>query len=125
MHPSLKIEGITKEKVLRLSLNKSAFDVTGTLEKPFELRNKSKWIESRLFVIKNGLIQKRKTFNYVLFINGYGDNRPWKLIEFKSLGSVNKEVVWKFSNGLIFNQKPGGYIINLGKIIATSESPIN
>jgi len=93
--------------VLTLTLSSAAFEITGTEEKPYELRHFSNWIASRL----------QKQYDYVLLINGYGHHRPWKLIEFVGVevpteGYCKK---YQFSNGLVFNLYIGDYIIKLGE----------
>ena len=109
--------------ILKLSVTKEAFDITGTFEKPFELRNHSEWIESRL--VEKHLFGMRKQpvsivykhYDYVLLTNGYGALRPWKLFEFKKVSPVLHPIHWMFSNGLTFYQKSGDYIIRLGRTI--------
>lgn len=113
LHPALNIAGINGCRLLRLSLTREAFDITGTNEKPFELRNKGKWIDSRLFIKSCP-----KDYDYVLLINGYGNDKPWKLFEFIKVDFTKHPIHWRFSNGLTFYQKTGDYIIRLGKTVA-------
>lgn len=54
-HPALNIAEVSGCRLLRLSLTKEAFEITGTDEKPFELRNKGKWIDSRFPLTVNRL----------------------------------------------------------------------
>ena len=118
LHPALNIAGVSGCRLLRLSLTKEAFEITGTDEKPFELRNKGKWIDSRLFIMNNDLMEGwPKDYDYVLLINGYGNDRPWKLFEFQKVDFTKHPIHWSFSNGLTFYQQTGDYIIRLGKMI--------
>lgn len=98
-------------RVLRLTLEKSAWDITGTEEKPFELRKKGDWIESRLFK-PNG---EPKEYDYVLLINGYKASAPSKIFEFKRVNILSVIDRWRFSNGLTFKTEPGDYCIILGE----------
>ena len=99
-------------RVLRLTLEKKAWDITGTIHKPFELRSKSEWIESRILK-PNG---EFKEFDYVLLINGYSPKSPLKIFEFRGIEVlILDNRIWYFNNGLHFITKTGDYKINLGK----------
>lgn len=98
--------------ILRLTLEKRAFEITGTEEKPFEIRNAGPWIESRIF-LKDGNI---KDIWHVDLYNGYGDV-PYKRYEFKGLEVFYIPIEYKFSNGLVFKAARKHYKIHLGQLL--------
>lgn len=103
-------------KVLTLTLKKEPFEVMITGEKNFEIRCKSKWINSRL-LNKDGT--KRK-YDAVLFKNGYSHDKPYFIAEFKGFDII-KTLNQTFSNGFNLNFDDERWIIYLGKIIQKSK----
>jgi hypothetical protein len=59
-------------RTLFLTLNKKAFDIMVTGEKKIEYRDPSPWILSRL----------SKDYDFVKFVNGYGDDRPYFIAKY-------------------------------------------
>lgn len=108
---------LKNKNILRLTLNKKAFEITGTEEKPFELRKYSYWIKSR---ICNYYFDEFYYFHYVLFVNGYG-KRPFKLFKFESIEKIKENKTHEFSNGLTFEVFPGDYKILLGELVASGD----
>lgn len=98
-------------KVLFLVLSQVAFDITGTREKPFELRNDSKWIRSRLFN-KDGSLRE---YDVVVFQNGYRAKAEVKTFKFLRTEILRGRKNWRFSNDLKFSTKPGDYKILLDR----------
>ncbi|MDC1114076.1 hypothetical protein OAS65_01695 [Methylophilaceae bacterium] len=94
-------------KQLFLVLKKLPFEATLSGDKKIEYRRKSDWIKSRLI---------DKNYNYVKFTHGYGNDKPFIILEYKgwSLAEKQKKI---FSNGLIVDVARGDYEIYLGKII--------
>jgi hypothetical protein len=104
------------KKVLRLTLSKTYFAMTGEPDKMFEIRTPSRWIQSRLYQKdqKTGNVVKR-SYDFVLLINGYGPNRPWKLCTFigffKSYHAINVQL----SENLHYYAPINSYVIGLGR----------
>lgn len=96
-------------KILHLTLQKKPFEVTLSGEKKIEYRQKSNWIESRLF---------DKEYDLVKFVNGYGAHLPFMIFEFLRWEEA-RPAIHSFSNGLVVNVKKGDYAIYLGKLIET------
>jgi hypothetical protein len=103
-------------KVLYLTLKKAPFEVMVTGEKNFEIREKGKWINSRLFW-PNG---SNRHYDAVKFTNGYGLNRPYFIAEYKSFRQLIRANA-TFSNGLQLKIINGDnfWVIDLGKILET------
>ena len=101
------------KKILKLTLCKSPFDVMATGEKTFEFR-KPTIGNKRLLFDKNGNPRK---YDLVLFRNGYGNQRPFFLVEFISVEISINYARFTYSNGLNVEIEPGDYIISLGKLI--------
>jgi len=95
-------------KTLHLTLSKKPFEVMLSGEKQIEIRNPSDWIKSRL---------KKKDYDVVKFVNGYGSDRPYFITEYKGyyISEEFKDV--NYSNGLMVTISEGDYIIKLGDII--------
>ncbi|MDM1045891.1 hypothetical protein HX004_14120 [Myroides sp. 1354] len=105
---------LTGKRVLRLTLSKKPFEVMVTGEKDFEHRKKGKWIESRLFDKKGN----KRDYDLVLFFNGYGNDKPYFIVEYKGFEVYDKCVsLMSFYNGLTVDARIGDYIIQLGKIL--------
>lgn len=118
-HPIYEFTGMKSKRILFLNLTKEAYEITGTEEKRFELRNKSKWIESRLFIkSEDSNILYEKKYDYVLFIEGYGHDKQFKLMKFINTEIIKKSKKYKFSNGLEFKVEKGDFKINVGKLTA-------
>lgn len=96
-----------KSTTLFLTLKKLQFEVTSSGEKNIEYRKAGKWILSRLI---------NKDYEYVKFTNGYGQDRPYFICEFKGW-SYAKPGVFNFSNGLVVNVDERYVEISLGNII--------
>lgn len=96
-------------KILKLSVKEPWFSLMYSNEKPYELREKGKWIESRLFY-KEG--NKRK-YDLVEFTNGYGGHRPCFISEFYGFIDVPSEYQI-FKNGTILDWDKPSYKIDFG-----------
>lgn len=119
-HPIYNIPGMNRKKILVLTLKNDAFEITGTIEKKFELRTKTDWITSRLFVkSKDTFILYPKIYDYVLLINGYSNKSPFKLMKFINTEIVEESKIYSFSNKLQFKVLKNDYKINLGNITIT------
>ena len=101
------------KKILKLTLYKTSFDVMATGEKHFEFR-KPTIGNKRLLFDKNG---NQRKYDLVLFRNGYGNQRPFFLVEFISVEISINYACFTYSNGLNVEIEPGDYIISLGKLI--------
>ena len=97
-----------KKKYLFLTLKKKQFEVTLSGEKNIEYRHFSDWIKSRLI---------NKDYDFIKFVNGYGNDKPYMIIEYKGYTEIKKHQTFSFSNGLNVNVKGGDYAINLGRIV--------
>ena len=85
--------------------------VTG--EKDVEFRNQSQWIKSRVFN-KDGTI---KQYDAVKFINGYGNDKPYFIAEFKTVNRSPFDDYMQHYNGLHFMVRKGDIKIFLGRIL--------
>ena len=97
-----------KKKILHLTLKKKPFELTFSGEKKVEYRVNSKWILSRLV---------DKNYDCIKFVNGYGNDKPFMIVEFLGWGFISKEMLIEFSNGFEVKVKPNDLFISLGKII--------
>lgn len=109
------------KEVLCLPLKKGPFDVMITGEKNQEFR-KSKgtgWIETRLYsnFSQDGEPLEGRVYGYVLFRNGYGDDKPYFICEYKGFYVAPEDFVKTYSNGFRVEVKKGDFIIRLGKIV--------
>jgi len=95
---------------LYLTLKKPQFKITLSGEKKIEYRRSSQWIVSRLV---------NKKYDLIKFVNGYGKDKPFFIVELKGYKIIRKQEQHLFSNGLIVEVKLGDYAIKLGKIIET------
>lgn len=88
-------------------------------EKKVEFREKSKWIESRLFK-KNG---EKRVYDRVRFVNGYDSTRPRFSVSFKGFKLEPNGVHETYSNGLVVDLrgKPT-YVISLGNDIRVEKA---
>lgn len=99
-------------KLLHLTLKKAPFEVMVTGEKKFEVREKGKWINSRLFEADGRV----KHYDAIKFTNGYGKNRPYFIAKYRDL-DLCSEVHKEFSNGLKIDIDRPVWVIYLGEII--------
>lgn len=101
-------------RTLHLTLHAKAFEVMVTGEKDKEFRVNSKWITSRL-IDKDG---NPKKYDEVIFVNGYGPDKPRFKAEYKGFKRVLIPKVYKYSNGLeVKDLKFDDFEIKLGKIL--------
>lgn len=98
------------QNILYLTLKKPQFKVTLSGEKRIEYRRSSQWITSRLL---------SKNYDLIRFVNGYGNDKPYFIVEFKGYEIMKKNEQHLFSNGLVVEVKIGDYAITLGKVIET------
>lgn len=98
------------QNILYLTLKKPQFKVTLSGEKRIEYRRSSQWITSRLL---------SKNYDLIRFVNGYGNDKPYFIVEFKGYEIMKKNEQHLFSNGLVVEVKIGDYAIKLGKVIET------
>jgi hypothetical protein len=70
----------------------------------------SKWILSRL---------EGKDYDFVRFVNGYGNNRPYFVAMFECWLQSESECHFDYSNGLRVDVKKGTVLIFLGDIVET------
>lgn len=95
-------------RILYLSLKKQPFDVMVTGEKNKEFRSQSEWILSRL---------RGKMYDYVKFVNGYGNDKPYFICEYKGWKINDTNFRGIYSNGFEVMVDVGAIIIQLGKIV--------
>ena len=95
------------KKTIPLSVKKIWFDLMLSQKKTIEYRKCSQWIKSRLL---------NKDYDYVKFINGYGNDRPYFICEFLRYEISNKNYSVFFDENKVDVSK-GDYLIHLGKII--------
>ena len=79
--------------------------VEGT--KTQEYRKPSNWIKSRL---------EKKEYQFIKFVNGYGNDKPFFVCEYKGYKIAEKSQIAEF-DGHQVNIEIGDYIIDLGKVI--------
>lgn len=100
------------KKDLFLVLSSKAFEVTGTHEKMYELRERTDWIVSRL-LNKDG---SEKHYDTITLQLGYGKNAPRKKFNFIQFRNVEPGTNFGFSNGLEYTMKSYGFCIFFEKI---------
>lgn len=91
--------------ILHLTLHKRWFDMIASGEKKEEYREMKPFWHKRL----------SKKYDYVKFVNGYGADRPWMLVELKEVLT---------SLGIIEWGAPAAervYILKLGRIIKSND----
>ena len=93
--------------ILHLTLKKQWFDLMVTGQKTIEYRRPSKWIKDRLV---------GKEYELVKFVNGYGDDKPYFLCEYKGY-EISKSTKRLDYNGFKIKYEKGDYLIHLGKIL--------
>lgn len=97
-------------KILHLTLSKKPFEVMVTGEKTTEYRNPSQWIISRL---------EGKDYDFVKFVNGYGQDKPYFIAKFRGWESEIKPHTIEYSNGLKVKSDKGTVKIYVGQIVDT------
>jgi hypothetical protein len=102
-------------RLLHLSLKKEPFQVMITEEKPIEFRKdtESGWIRSRLLT-PNG---DKKEYDGVLFTNGYGNDKPYFIAEYRGFTFAQHDFTEQYSNGLNVEVEQGDFQIFLGKVV--------
>ena len=98
-----------KNRVLHLTLKKKWFDMIASGDKKEEYREVKKYWTSRL---------SSKSYDAVHFVNGYGTNRPWLLVECKGIMKGLGIIEWGAPPDEVV------YIINLGKILARGDKNV-
>jgi hypothetical protein len=113
--PSIANAFVSGSRVLYLSLKKQPFEVMVTGEKNEEFRKRSNWIMSRLYE-KNG---RQKHYNYVKFVNGYGNDKPYFICKYEGVFECYMKVAkHSYSNGLVVEGiGKGDFIILCGNIV--------
>lgn len=108
-------------KTLKLTLKRQAFEVMVTGEKTEEYRKRSQWILSRLWQQDKSKLPIRwyypKTYDYVEFTNGYGNDKPKFTAEFIDFLENLTPFTKTYSNGLKVAVDTHDQIIRFGKII--------
>ncbi len=109
------------ENVLKLTLKMSAFEIMVTGEKTSEFRTRKDWIETRLYELALPG-RPRKVYQYVTFVNGYGDDKPWFTTTYAGFTFHNTLLPRTYSTGL---QVKGHdiYEICLGPVVAAGNLP--
>jgi len=79
---------LNMSNVLILTLYKKWFDLIAQNLKKIEYRDKKSYWRKRLFVNGNELQPKR--FDEIVFVNGYGRNRPRIRIQFSDIKITDK-----------------------------------
>lgn len=82
------------KKVLLLTLQRKWFDLTYTGLKLIEYRYPSCWIKQRLFD-ENG---KKREYDYILYYNGYGHDKPFCLVNFMGFTECQEPAVRNFES---------------------------
>jgi hypothetical protein len=97
-----------KPRVLHLTLSRKPFEVMVTGEKKTEFRCQSPWIVSRI---------RNKTYDFVRFVNGYGEDKPYFVAVYGGFEIETKPNEYTYSNGLVVNTDAGTVKIHIGEII--------
>ena len=109
-------------KILNLTLNKLPFDVMLSGEKNKEYRqiynddNTIKKGNRGKLYDKTSNYQIPKTYDYIKFINGYGNDKPYFIAKYISTNIINT-VDEIYSNGLYIKYDKPLYCIEFGEII--------
>lgn len=111
-------------EVLTLNVNKWAFDKISSGEKKEEYREVKQYWQNRLmrpeyftknWALLSNCIRMKKEWTHILFINGYGKNKPSVMVEFKNLSFKKPKPEW-CPEGFIENDKMY-FALELGDII--------
>lgn len=96
-------------KILHLTLKKKPFEVMAAGLKPFEVREPTQWIKSRLFDNKG----KPKHYDFIKFRNGYNKESPFFYAKYCGYKIFDKKMKlhFQYKNGLIVLAEPGYYKI--------------
>lgn len=97
----------TEHKTLHLTLKKPQFQVTLSREKQSEFRRPTLWIQSRLI---------DKSYDFVKFTNGYGNDKPCFTCKFLGWRFAT-EGTYIYSNGLVVSVDESYFEILLGEIV--------
>lgn len=96
-------------KILYLNIKKIWFDLMINQKKNIEYRKNTAWIQSRLI---------NKHYDYIKFINGYGNNKPYFICKFLNYEISKKNYIVSIDKHKISVQN-GDFLIYLGSIIET------
>lgn len=104
-------------KILRLTLSKQPFNTMskGFKDREYRENKKSNWIKSRLINSKTGL---NKRYDFVLFVHGYGKEKPYFLTKYKGFEVSKMNYSVEYKTGLKVEVKKGMYRILLGPVVA-------
>ena len=72
-----------------------------------EYRKPSNWIKVRL---------ENKSYNFVKFVNGYGNDKPFFVCEYEGFKISENHEIMEFDGQKVVVEK-GDYIIQLGRIV--------
>ncbi|MCP4440100.1 MAG: ASCH domain-containing protein [Aureispira sp.] len=97
-------------KTLHLTLTKKWFDLILSGKKTIEYRECKPYWKARL---------EGKSFDEIVFINGYGKDRPFMRVEFATMFKARVHYDTTGANGKIFNANVNCYAIVLGEILET------
>ena len=100
---------------LHLTLKKVWFDLMVSGVKKIEYRKSSNWIKKRLH---------NKDYKYVKFVNGYGNDKPYFISEYKGY-IISKKKNTVEINGNSIEVEKGDYIIQLGAIVEKGNLPLS
>jgi hypothetical protein len=105
-------------RVLRLSLEKDWFDRMVSGEKANEFREPNDWMMRRLYSGWGTFSVRPKPYDYVLFYNGYGADKPWFLASLVTWKRAEQEDVYRRSyRGRYVDVTLGMVIISLGRVV--------
>lgn len=102
-----------KPKTLHLPLNAEPFEVMETGKKDLEFRKPGNWILCRL-QNKDGT---RKKIDFIKFVNGYGNHRPYFICKYKGFWIAQHPMVYEYSNGLRVEVEVGDVVIRCGEVV--------
>ena len=92
---------------LHLTLKKSWFDLMISGKKKVEYRRPSMWIKKRLH---------NKKYDFIKFVNGYGNDKPYFVCKYKGY-KISKKNDVVIIEGVSVSIKKGDYLILLGDIV--------
>ncbi len=95
--------------ILHLTLKETPYFLTAQGLKTIEYRKPSQWIKSRLI---------GKEYDVVKFVNGYGNDRPYMIFEYKGYEIAQEKRTISFPpSSFKVEVEPGDYMIHLGKLV--------
>jgi len=118
-------------QTLHLTVTKEWFNLILAGEKKEEYRKKTQWIVSRLWKITkekwslrtgqqiSAEIYKNRHYDQICFVNGYGNHRPFIIVEFLEHLENLEPWVKLYSNGSTVQINRTDLVIRFGKIIET------